>query len=133
MNAATGAAFFMIVGLLVITQTNLTGQKVFLSSSLLAVAAWTKLDVMILFPVVFFVIESKNFKNKLFASLIIGVITLIILFFLYRLSNVESFYNVLLGKGGTLSFSENQSTAEGVGYSQIVRAIIGYFSLLILF
>jgi hypothetical protein len=133
MNAATGAAFFMIVGILFITRTNITAPKVLLSALFLAIAAWTKLDVMILFPVVLFVIESKSFKNKLFASLIIGVITLIILFFLYRLSNVESFYNILLGKGGTLSFSENQSTAEGVGYSQIVRAIIGYFSLLILF
>ncbi|MFC5412578.1 hypothetical protein ACFPMF_24855 [Larkinella bovis] len=130
MNAATGAAFFMILGF------NLIYDKPDFVKSLmcgvaLAVAAYTKLDVMVSFPVVCFMFINASYKQRVLYVLLIGIVVILLLCVLFKVSHVDKLQDVIAGHGGSLSFSDNIKTVESVSYSQFVRTLVGYFSLLV--
>lgn len=133
MNSATGAAFFMMAGLLCLLQKTNFVQIVF-SSVLLSLAAWIRFDVVLVFPIALFLLDSEKLTSNLKLSF-----TLLALFFvftstLFYLSNLSLLKLITQGMGGNgISFSDNFKSSGGVFSSQMVRSFVGFFSVLILF
>lgn len=132
-NAATPAAFFMIIGLHSTLITQKFWRIVFVAV-FFGIAAWSKLDVMITFLVIIFLLPGKSVLNRFWESTMIALLTIVFLLILSYASNATIISELLSGsKGGSLSFTENQKTAESLIYSQIFKTLIGYFTILIVF
>ena len=135
MNSATGAAFFLILGLTVVANTSSHyTYRFLLSASLLALSAWIRFDVVIVFPAVILLIKSDNLKKKFIWACIIGVITVFLMNYLYGLSHVSLYALFSENAGGNgIQIADNLKTSGGLFSSQMMRSIIGFFSILILF
>lgn len=133
MNSATGAAFFMMGGLLCLLQKN-NFTKILLSSLLLSLAVWIRFDVILVFPVVYFLLDTKNILSKLKISFVLAILFCAFTCVLFYLSNLSLFELIIQGMGGnSISFSDNFKSSGGAFSSQMVRSFIGFFSILLLF
>lgn len=133
MNSATGAAVFMMAGLLcLLYKTNFV--QILVSSILLSLAAWIRFDIVLVFPVIFFLVDTENLLSKLKLSFALAALFLIFTSTFYYLSNLSLFELITQGVGGnSISFSDNFKTSGGAFSSQMTRSFIGFFSVLILF
>lgn len=132
MNSATGAAFFLILGLIFVLK-NSSLKNHLLSAIALSLALWTRFDVIICCPIVFFLLYQKNLVNRLYISFIIGSITAILTFILYELSSTSLLDLIQSNiKGNGIGFGDNVATAGGIAFSQLMRTLLGFFSFFIL-
>lgn len=133
MNSATGAAFFMMAGLLCLLQkANLV--QILLASVLLSLAAWIRFDVVLVFPVVFFLLNTEKLTSKLKLSFALATLFWVFASTLFYLSSLSLFELVTQGiNGNSISLSDNFKSSGGAFSSQMARSFIGFFSVLLLF
>ncbi|MGM9506796.1 hypothetical protein ACS5NO_03685 [Larkinella sp. GY13] len=131
MNSATGAAFFMMAAFVLILNRN-SFFRCILASILLALSAWTRFDVIVAFPVIFLLIRANNFKERVILTLYIFIIFFLFVGLLFYTSNARNILEDIFHGAGSLSFMENQKTAQSFFSSQFARSIIGCFSILVL-
>ncbi|SOD81251.1 hypothetical protein [Spirosoma fluviale] len=129
MNSATGAAFFMMAAFVLILSGN-RPIRFIVSGILLALSAWTRFDVIILFPVIIILVPHKSIWVKFIRAAITFFTFLVAIFILCYLSNATNVLLEAMNGGGSLSFVDNQKTASSFFTSQFIRAFAGCFSIL---
>ncbi len=132
MNSATASAFFMILGFIIILNVP-SLSSIFISSVVLAISAWIRFDVIVVFPTIIFLIKASSFKKQFFIASIVGGLVFSILTLLFYLSNISLLaFLTESARNNGLSFGDNIKTAGSFLSSQMVRSCIGFFSLLMI-
>ena len=131
MNSATGAAFFMLIAFLVILKSD-SLIRLAIGGVFLPLSAWTRLDIVIAFPTILFLLKSESIKKLIGLSSFVFIVFFIFISLLIYVSNAHNAVNDAIQGGGSFSFLDNQQTASSFFSSQFVRSLVGYFSLLVL-
>lgn len=129
MNSATGAAFFMMAAFCVVYNRN-TPARLVCSGLLLALGAWTRVDVSVAFPVVFFLVKVDTIRQRAALTTVIFGAFAAAFSILCWVSNAHNVLFETLQGSSSLSFVDNQQTAHSFVSSQFVRVLIGYFPVL---
>ncbi len=128
MNSATGAAFFMMAAFCLIYDQH-TPARLVGSGLLLALAAWTRLDVAIAFPVIALLLKADTILQRVEQTAVIFAVFITAFGSLCWVSNAHNVFNEVVQGGSLVSFFDNQQTAGSFISSQFVRVLIGYFSV----
>lgn len=104
-----------------------------ISGLLLGAAVWTRLDVIISYPVIFFLLKSKNWKERIIRTIVLAFLTLVFGWFLFLLSNtsISELYSSLTAKHKVFTFAYNVGIS-GVLWSHAMRSYLGFFSILLI-
>ena len=129
MNSATGAAFFMMAAFCVVYNQN-TPTRLIGGGLLLALAAWTRLDVVVAFPVVALLLSAGTVRSRIGHTALVFAAFAVALTVLCWVSNAHNVLREVLQGGSSLSFTDNQRMAGSFVSSQFVRVLVGYFSVL---
>jgi hypothetical protein len=133
-NSAVIAGAFMILALNIILRRN-SWIHLLIAGICLGLAAWSRADVIILFPVSLFLVYGKTLREKVLKTAVLAIITLIFTSFLYWTSNLSvlGLISNLSSTQKIFTFAHNTETSLGVFWSALARSYISFFSVLLVF
>lgn len=133
-NSAVIAGAFMMLGFYFLLRHN-TVYYLLITGVCLGVAAWSRADILIIYPVSFFIIIAESWQERILKTAFLAIVTLIVIWLLYSLSKL-SFWNLLYDMNVTknnFNLAYNSKSTLGVFWSEAMRSYLGFFSILIIF
>lgn len=133
-NSAVIAGAFMMLGFYFLLRHN-SVYYLLLAGVSLGVAAWSRADILIIYPVSLFLIMAKSWRERILKTTFLAIVTVIISWLLYFLSNL-SFWSLISemdAAKNTFTLAYNSKSTLGIFWSETIRSYIGFFSILIIF
>lgn len=133
-NSAVIAGAFMMLGFNFLIRKN-SAYYLLLTGVCLGVAAWSRADILIIFPVSLFLIIAKSWRERILKTAFLAIVTIITSWLLYFLSNL-SFWSLISEMNttkNTFTLAYNSKSTLSVYWSETMRSYLGFFSILIIF
>jgi hypothetical protein len=128
------AGAFMMLGFYFLLRHN-TAHYLLITGVCLGMAAWSRADILIIYPVSLFIIIAKSWQERILKTAFLAIFTLIVVWLLYSLSKL-SFWNLLYEMNvtkNTFNLAYNSKSTLGIFWSEAMRSYLGFFSILIVF